>query len=306
MSNPTDIITVEKFKRKDAAAPSKWRQKLIANKQGIPKGILANAITAFRFAPEWQGVLAFDTFALATQVKHAPPWEGTGPVERAWSPLDDVLAANWLQHAGITVGLDTAQMAVEAVAQDAPYHPIRDYLNGLHWDGRPRVTAWLSSYLGVDRAPYADAVGERFLIGAVARIMKPGCKADCMLILEGLQGAGKSQAVQRLVGRWFSDEISEFGSKDASLQLSGAWIFELSELDALQRADIAKVKSFLSRTTDRFRPPYGRRVIEAPRQCVFVGTTNSENYLRDETGARRFWPVKVTAISLDALERDRD
>jgi hypothetical protein len=93
MSNPTDIITVEKFKRKDAAAPSKWRQKLIANKQGIPKGILANAITAFRFAPEWQGVLAFDTFALATQVKHAPPWEGTGPVERAWSPLDDVLAA---------------------------------------------------------------------------------------------------------------------------------------------------------------------------------------------------------------------
>ena len=117
---------------------------------------------------------------------------------------------------------------------------------------------------------------------------------------------GKSQALQRLVKHWFSDELSELGSKDASLQLSGAWIFELSELDALQRADIAKVKAFLSRTTDRFRPPYGRRVIEAPRQCVFVGTTNSENYLRDETGARRFWPVKATAISLGAIERDRD
>jgi predicted P-loop ATPase len=306
MTNPTDIITVEKFKRKDGAASGKWRKKLISNKQGIPKGILANAITAFRFAPEWQGVLAFDTFALTTQVKHAPPWEGTDPVERAWSPLDDVLAANWLQHAEITVGLDTTQMAVEAVAQDTPYHPIRDYLNGLKWDGRPRVTAWLLTYLGVKRDPYADAVGERFLIGAVARIMRPGCKADCMLVIEGPQGAGKSQALQRLVKNWFSDELSELGSKDASLQLSGAWIFELSELDALQRADIARVKAFLSRTTDRFRPPYGRRVIEVPRQCVFVGTTNSENYLRDETGARRFWPVKATTISLDAIERDRD
>jgi predicted P-loop ATPase len=298
-------VVLDKFKPKETAGSSKWRQ-LIANKQEIPKAILANAITAFRLAPEWQSVLSYDTFALATQVRHAPPWEGTGPTERAWSPLDDVLAANWLQHNGITVGLDTTQMAVEAVAQDACYHPIRDYLNGLNWDGEARIATWLSTYLGVERSPYSEAVGARFLIGAVARVMKPGCKADCMLVIEGPQGAGKSQAMQRLCGQWFSDELSELGSKDASLQLSGAWIFELSELDAMQRADIAKVKAFLSRTTDRFRPPYGRRVIEAPRQCVFVGTTNSDNYLRDETGARRFWPVKATTISLDAIECDRD
>ena len=162
-------------------------------------------MTAFRSAPEWQSVLAFDSFALNTRLKHAPPWEGSGPQDRVWSPLDDVLAANWLQHNGIMVGLYTAQMAIEAVAQDAPYHPIRDHLNGLQWDGRPRISTWLSTYLGVERAPYADAVGERFMIGAVARIMQPGCKADCMLVIEGPQGAGEvagaSTSRQALVQR---------------------------------------------------------------------------------------------------------
>jgi predicted P-loop ATPase len=283
-----------------------WREKLITSRQGIPKPVVANAITALRLAPEWQAVLRFDEFALVTRVQHSPPWEGGVMADRAWAPIDDLRVTDWLQHQNILVGLDVASQAVETVARDEPFHPVRDYLNGLCWDGRPRVANWLTSHLGVERSDYSDAVGQRFLISAVARVMAPGCKADAMLIVEGPQGAGKSKAIDCLVGQWFSDELSDIATKDASLQLGGAWVFELSELDAMQRSDVAKLKAFLSRRTDRFRPPYGRRVIEVPRQCVFIGTTNSESYLRDETGARRFWPVKARTIDVDAIEQDRD
>ena len=281
-----------------------WRDKLITNKSG-PKPVLANAIIAFRSAPEWHSVLTFDDFSLRTTVRYGPPWERNARGDRVWMPEDDLLATNWLQHQGIMVGLDVTSQAIETVARDEKYHPVRDFLNGLQWDGKPRVSTWLTSYMGVIRSDYSDAVGECFLVGAVARVMMPGCKADAMLIIEGPQGAGKSKAIDRLVGDWFSDELSEIGTKDASLQLGGAWIFELSELEAIYRSDVAKLKAFLSRRKDRFRPPYGRRVIEVPRQCVFVGTTNSETYLRDETGARRFWPVKATAIEVEAIASDR-
>jgi predicted P-loop ATPase len=289
-----------------ARRSDKWREKLIVNGQGVPKTVLANAITALRLAPEWQSVLMFDEFALVTRVQHSPPWEGGALANRAWTPIDDLRVTDWLQHQNIMVGLDVASQAVETVARDEQFHPVRDYLNSVRWDGRPRVATWLTSHLGVERSDYADAVGQRLLISAVARVMQPGCKADAMLIIEGPQGAGKSKAIDCLVGQWFSDELSDIGTKDASLQLGGAWVFELSELDAMQRSDIAKLKAFLSRRTDRFRPPYGRRVIEVPRQCVFIGTTNSESYLRDETGARRFWPVKAHTININAIERDRD
>jgi predicted P-loop ATPase len=301
-----DYIDVASRKAKATNKTPGWRKNLIGSKDGTPKGNVANAITALRLAPEWQGVLAYDEFALVTRVTHSPPWEGAGPVQRDWAALDDVLATNWLQHNGISVGLNVTEMAVEAVAQDAGYHPVKDYLNGLTWDGKARVGSWLTSYFGVERSPYADAVGERFLISAVARVMQPGCKADAMLIIEGPQGIGKSRAIHALAGKWFSDELAEIGTKDASLQLRGAWIFELSELDAMHRSEIGKIKAFLSRKTDRFRPPYGARVIEAPRQCVLVGTTNGDAYLKDETGARRQWPVRATKISPEAIERDRD
>jgi predicted P-loop ATPase len=295
-------------RQRDLAArrSDKWREKLIVNGQGAPKPVVANAITALRLAPEWQAVLRFDEFALVTRVQHSPPWEGSALANRTWTPIDDLRLTDWLQHQNILVGLDVASQAVETVARDEQFHPVRDYLNGLHWDRRPRVTNWLTSHLGVDRSDYSEAVGQRFLISAVARVMAPGCKADAMLIIEGLQGVGKSKAIDCLVGQWFSDELSDVGTKDASLQLGGAWVFELSELDAMQRSDVAKLKAFLSRRTDRFRPPYGRRVIEVPRQCVFIGTTNSESYLRDETGARRFWPVKAHTIDIAAIQRDRD
>jgi len=169
----------------------------------------------------------------------------------------------------------------------------------------------LIDYCGVESSDanpnrYAMAVGEKFLIAAVKRIMDPGAKCDSVLVLEGKQGIGKSTVPRILAGdEWFSDQLADMGSKDASLQLRGLWIVELSKLDVLNRAEMARAKAFLSRQTERFRVPYGRRIIQVPRQCVFVGTTNADSWLKDETGGRRFWPVRCRQIDLEALRRDR-
>jgi predicted P-loop ATPase len=144
------------------------------------------------------------------------------------------------------------------------------------------------------------------MIAAVARVTEPGCKSDCALILEGPQGLLKSTALKTLAHPWFTDEIADFGTKDAALQLAGAWIIELPELDSISRPSVSRIKAFMSRTTDRFRPPYGRRVVEQPRQCLFAGTVNGSEYLRDESGGRRWWPIACSNIDIDGLAADRD
>jgi predicted P-loop ATPase len=169
-----------------------------------------------------------------------------------------------------------------------------------------RIDTWLSAYLGAEGTEYARAVGSRWLISAVARILRPGAKADCCLILEGQQGIRKSTALRTLAGEFFTDELADLGSKDAAMQTRGVWIIELSELDNLSHSEVARIKAFMSRTTDRFRPPYGMRLVESPRQCVFAGTVNHSTYLRDETGGRRFWPITCGRIDVEALVRDRD
>lgn len=147
------------------------------------------------------------------------------------------------------------------------------------------------------------------MISAVARVMQPGCQADHCLILQGVQGLMKSTALRTLAGdEWFNDDIEELGSKDSAMQIHGKWIIELGELDAIvsQRSEMSKVKAFITRRIDHFRPPYGRRTADYPRQCVFAGSINADTYLRDETGARRFWPVACTHVDLSALTAARD
>jgi predicted P-loop ATPase len=269
--------------------------------------VVANAIIALRNAPEWRGVLHFDESALATIVKRVPPWGKAFAIPFTWADEHDVLAAAWLQHQGISVNKEIAGQAVHAVAREHSFHPIRDYLNSLKWDGIKRIDAWLTLYLGVDPSDYVKAVGAKFLISAVARIFQPACKVDTCLILEGPQGAQKSTALRTLAGAdFFTDDISELGSKDSVLQTRGVWIIELSELDAMTGSKLSRVKAFMSRQVDRVRPPYGKRPIEAKRECVFAGTVNKEAYLTDETGGRRYWPVKCGAIRIDDLARDRD
>jgi len=199
------------------------------------------------------------------------------------------------------------EMAAEANRNQ--YDPLREYLAGLKWDGKPRVDGWMTKYLGVEDRPYSRTVGTKFLIGAAARALEPGCKLDTMLVLEGPQGAFKSTAIRYLFGNeFFVDNLPDFHSKDSFQQLQGAWCIEVAELSALSKADVSDVKQFLSRLVDKFRPPYAKAPISVPRRTVFVGTVNPEDngYLRDSTGARRFWPVVVQDVWLAGILRDRD
>ena len=212
----------------------------------------------------------------------------------------------WLQKRGIAVTLAVAANAVETAAKEQSFHPIREYLAGLQWDGKKRLTVFTTTYLGSEDTSYHSAVGACFFIAAVARVLCPGCKADHVLILEGEQGTLKSSSVDALFSPWFSDDIAELGTKDSAMQVRCAWGIEIPELASMRRGDTERLKAFVARRTDRFRPSYGRRVIEVDRQSIFIGTTNSDACLSDETGGRRFWPVRCGKIDLAAIKRDRD
>jgi predicted P-loop ATPase len=295
--------------RPASAFSNEWRRELLLNDEGEPRPVLANAITALRGAPDWQGVLWHDAFATTTVARKAPPWVRSpkGWTDTPWADRDDALVADWLQHQDIMVPMSIAGQAVEVVARDRIFHPVREYLDALTWDGTPRLDAWLLRYLGAEDNAYHRAVGPRWLISAVARIYLPGCKADCALILEGPQGIRKSSALMALAAPWFTDRLSDLSSKDAAMETRGVWIIEIAELDTMGRAEVSTVKAFMSRTQDRFRPPYGKRLVDLPRQCVFAGSVNPEGgYLKDPTGGRRFWPVVCSTIDLEALQRDRD
>lgn len=289
-------------------APGDWRAGLIRNLDHTIKPVLANAIVALQASPEFGGALAFDEFSVCVVTTAATPWRKD---PHKWTDPEDILLADWLQHQGIYVSKDIAGQAVEAVSRERRFHPVRAYLESLRWDEKPRIDSWLQTYLGASEATdgsltYIAAVGSRWTISAVARVMQPGCKADYCLILEGPQGVKKSTALKTLAGEWFADEIADLGSKDAALQTQGIWIIELAELDAMGRSAASRIKAFMSRATDHIRPPYGKRAVDLPRQCVFAGSVNGNAYLRDETGARRFWPVACGAIDIDAIARDRD
>jgi predicted P-loop ATPase len=270
-----------------------------------PGDLVIAAIFALRNAPEWQDVLAYDAFAARVITQKAPPWGNRGG--EAWADEHDSRACEWLQDQGIPAAPGVVGRAVQTVARENCVHPVRQYLQALNWDRTPRLDTWLTRYLGVEDSLYAQAVGSRFLISAVARVEQPGCKADHMLILEGAQGILKSSALQALAGPWFTDRVSALGGKDAAMEIAGVWLVEVAELDALLKAACSATKSFVTRRHDRFRPPYGKHVVDRPRQRVFAGTINPiGGYLKDPTGGRRFWPVTCGPIDLDALVHDRD
>lgn len=285
-----------------------WFNRLRQDMAGTPERNEANVIIALTSDVAFAGVLAFDDFAQAIVVRQPLPWDGaTGPFPRPWEDADEVRNAEWLQLRGVNVAPMVVGRAIGAVARDHRIHPVRDWLDHLRWDGMPRIETWTSTYLGAEPTAFHHTVGALWLISAVARIFRPGVKADHMLILEGPQGARKSTALKVLAGEeWFTDELPELGSKDAAIHMQGIWIVEIAELDAIGRAEVSRIKAFLTRTADRFRPPYGRYTVEVPRQCVFAGTVNPDTYLRDETGNRRFWPLRCGTIDIAALARDRD
>lgn len=282
-----------------------FRAKFHRSSNGGIQSNPANIALVLEHDPDWQGVLGYCDFSYKTMKRRPPPFEGGETGE--WSDADTARLRIWLSDRyGFTPGTGDCDDAVLVVSQRNRFHPVRDWLNSLVWDGTERLAHWLEDGLGVVFNDYTRAVAEKWMIAAVARVMKPPVKADCVMILEGPQGLGKSTALAILGGEWFADTHFALGEKDGYHQMQGVFIVELSELDSFNKAETTRAKSFFSSLTDRYRPAYGRRPQDFPRQCVFAGTTNQDAYLKDVTGNRRYWPVRCTELEVDYLRSNRD
>jgi predicted P-loop ATPase len=285
-----------------------WIEKC-QKEHGKPVNNLANVLIALRCDPMLSDAVAWDEMQQAPLLMKSLSGAGSMPfVPRTLTDFDVSRIQEALQLAGLkNVGREVVHCAVDQRAHERSFHPVRDYLKGLEWDGVERLCGWLTDYLGVEPTTYTAAIGQMFLIGMVARVFQPGCKVDHMLVLEGPQGAKKSSACAILGGEWFSDSLPDVtAGKDVSQHLAGKWMIEIAEMSAMSKGETAHLKAFITRTVEKYRPPYARKEVSQARQCVFIGTTNNSTYLRDETGGRRFWPVKIGTIDVKALHNERD
>lgn len=279
---------------------------LLKSKKGEVRGCLANAIVFVRH--HFGGSLARNLWTDKTEITGELPWNRTAG---DWSDLDDTRALEWLQKMGCFLTTpQAAGRAVEAVASERSVHPLREYLEGLKWDGVERLRHWLADFCGAEQTVYTADAGEKWLTAAVGRVFQPGLKFDSMIVLEGAEGIGKSSTFNILAGDdYFTDDMPDFQGKDAAERTQAVWIIELSELDTLKRSEVSQVKAFITRRMDRYRPAYGRRVQEYPRTCILGGTVNpeGEGWLKDTTGAnRRFWPIPCTTFDTEGLRVARD
>ena len=272
------------------------------DKAGRPRATMPNALLALG---RTDLTFAYDRFRYRKMVNGSVLQELQGELS------DDAVAmirAQILETFKFDPKAEHVRDAVTQLCLENSFHPVREMLDTLLWDGVPRLDKWLVTYLGADDTPLNQAIGPIVLIAAVRRVRQPGVKFDQILILEGPQGSGKSSALRIIAGDGLHSD-QEILTQEARAQMElmeGIWIYELGEVEGFSRAEVNKIKAFASRQEDRSRMAYGRFVDSRPRQAIFVGTTNETTYLRDQTGNRRFWPVKTTKIDLAALQRDRD
>jgi putative DNA primase/helicase len=296
------------LKQHSAALTTAVPSDLLRSENNSVKPILANALILMRQSVK----LAYDEFANAITFLEPAPWGNKAPV---WQDIDDSQASDWLQHRNVTVKAPVVNEAAAILARETTIHPVRDWLASLKWDGTPRIESWIVDLLGVPDTQYARLVSERWLIQAVARVMRPGIKAESVLILEGPQGTYKSTALRALANghlesdrgvQWFSDSLPSIGHDEIATHLQGIWIFEIAELEAIRGRAWTDTKKFFSIQQDRFRAKYGRNIQKVNRQQVFAASTNEPKWAGDPTGARRFWPVKPGNILIDKLLAERD
>jgi len=270
-----------------------WQIKLEVGKNGAVSNTLKNLITILECDPKLKS-LVFNQLSDGMEIKGEVPWKHPS---KFWRDADD---AQLISYIDLTYGAFSARnynIAVTKVTDDRSYHPIREFLDKLpQWDGIKRLETLFIDYFNANDEEYTRAVTRKVFIAAVARVMKPGIKFDWMLVLNGPPGIGKSTIIGRLASEWFNDslKLSDTKDKTAAEKLQGYWILEIGELAGMSKVEENILKNFLSSQNDIYRASFGKRATPHPRQCIFIGTTNEERgYLRDTTGNRRFWPLKV-------------
>ena len=293
-SKQLDYI-VQLFGEGDEAPDMNWVSQLEVNpKTGHAATTVENIRIIVKNDPRFKGTFYWDEFMERPMVCGDLPWRKADAKPRSWDDTDDAGVHNVLEKDYKIDSMPKTREGVDLALADITRHPVREYLRSLIWDGEKRCETLFIDYLGAEDSRYTRTVTRKALIGAAARILSPGCKHDHMLVLIGPQGCRKSTTLKKLGKEWFSDSLYTMSGKDAYEQLQGFWIIELSEMAATRKAEVEQIKQFVSKQEDNYRAAYARRTQCHPRQCAFFGTTNDEEFLRDPTGARRFWPVVVT------------
>ena len=304
-------------------------QRLDTDRNGKPRATLNNFVEIASQHPDFESIFSYDEmsgtkmtkieFWEDNSVSNDDYWNGVSTTARPLQDLDYATVMRWFER---NVGshfskLNYVQMAIDQLCQMKSYDPLKNYLNDSHKNwidaGSEKTIEYLPlmdmtlTEASTENVQFVTAVLRCWLVSAVARAFEPGIKVDSAIILEGPQGAGKSSFYRALAGdEWFRDSLPPMGSKDASDALRGKWIVELAELSSLKRSETEEVKAFITRTVERYRPPYGRNEIKVPRRCVFGGSTNADNYLKDASGNRRFWPFSVERINFKQIGAMRD
>lgn len=291
-------VQAKKHDAKQMAANSdeSWRSELIYReaKSGamVLENCMANHVCVLLNDPHWKGVFAFDEFANQIVTRRPPPFKRSSP---QWSDADVLEVKMWIiKNYEMRPTTDAVHEAILTAARQNAYNPLTEYLDNLQSHDKEVLDTWLIDFFGAEDTPYTRALGAKWLIAAVARAYDPGCKVDTVLILEGTQGQKKSSVLDQLCPRfeWFTDGLSDFGSKAQAEEVQGKWIIELGELKGFGREQ-EQIKAFITRRAENYRPAYARNSVHAPRTCVFAGTVNPDGagYLRDVSGNRRYWPI---------------
>jgi len=298
-SSVATLLTQERYEQATAdfgqtlEDNANWISKLaVSQATGTPAKTIDNILLILEHDPLLKGKIAYDEFACRRVIFGELPWNKSAE-RRPWQDEDDAGARHYFEKAYQITGVNKITDGVALCASKNRFDDVRRYLTGLVWDGVRRLDTLLIDYLGAADTAYTRAVTRKAFTAAVARTMMPGCKFDTMTILTGPQGIGKTSLLKKMGRTWFSDSIKTFEGKEASELIQGVWIVELGELEAFNRSEIGRIKQFLSQQEDIFRAAYGHHVGWYPRRCVFFGTSNNSEYLRDRTGGRRFWPIDV-------------
>lgn len=296
LSKKTYEVSKQDFKSR-VIDDEKWMDKLERNKTGEYKSSLVNIELILRCDENLKGKIAYNEFSNRIMILENLPWRNIINLREGeiWEDSDDASLRLYLEKVYKITAPNKIMDGILIVSKANSYHPVVKYLVSQNWDGIKRVDTLLIDYFGAKDCEYTRAVARKTLVAAVARVFEPGVKFDNMLVLVGEQGKGKSEFINKLARDWYSDSLTTVIGKEGYEQLQEAWIIEIAELAGISRAEVDTVKHFISKKTDIYREAYGRRTKKFPRQSIFIGTTNNEEFLRDKTGNRRFWPVKINS-----------